>query len=155
LPIAGHTIAGVVVLRSRLWNGVVAVIALLPLVCCVPTALMIARPPGLSFTLAAASVGLCVAGALRALSLGVEATPDGLVVREAFYTRRLAWAELSGASLEKHSADRGVTTYLPVLRLRTGSAKPQVRVHSLSGYRAEPVRQRVDTLNELISGRRR
>lgn len=143
-----------VVLRSRLWNGVVAVIALLPLVCCVPTALMIPQP-GLSFTLAAASAGLCAAGALRALSLGVEATPDGLVIREALYTRRLAWSELSGASLEKYSAYRGVTTYLPVLRLRTASAKPQIRVHSLSGYRAEPVRQRVDTLNELISGRRR
>jgi hypothetical protein len=90
---------------------------------------------------------------IRALNLGVIAGRDGLTVREAFYTRRLAWSELTGATVNKMIGYRfNIITYVPVLHLRN---QHTIKVHALGGYRGDIAHHRVELLNELISGRRR
>jgi hypothetical protein len=132
------------VLRSRLWNVLVAGSLLIPAAC--------AAGSGNATVFTVVTIA-CALGMVRAFNLGVVAGRDGLVVREPFYTKRLGWSDLIGATVMKFTGYRlDFITYVPVLHLR---GEQTMRLHSLGGYHAETVRRRVETLNELISGRRR
>jgi len=140
-------------LRSPLWNTVAAVMLVAGAGGCVAVA-MGAVPGSIRVLLVALALTLLV-GAGRALTLGVFATPDGLVVRELFRTLRLPWSAVRGVRLTRSRPQTfgapSVSTPMPELGyVDARGCRRTVRVTSLGARRTAAAQHNVDELRELI-----
>jgi Bacterial PH domain len=144
------------VLRSWLWNVVSA--GVLPLLAGGCVAFDLGSPPVAVRALAGGVALALVACAGRVLTVGVRATPDGLVVRELFSTKTLPWAAIRGAKLVTHRPQTfgspSVSTSMPELRyVDVYGNRRRVRITALGARRIAAARRNVDALNELIRTR--
>jgi len=144
------------VLRSRGWNAVAAGIFIAMAVSCA----------GVSLAVDASSVNrmLCfvvgglplVVGAARVWTAGVLVTPEGLVVRELLYTKKLPWAVLRRARVAPRGRNRrsAINNLIIDYAVDGDDDLPelvrQLTVTVLGAYRRAVVLQRADELNELI-----
>jgi Bacterial PH domain len=147
------------VIRSRAWNALGAGILVAIAASCAGI-MVVVDAPTVNRTLCFAVSGLPLAvGAARAWTAGVIVAPDGLVVRELFYTKRLPWAVVRGARV----APKGTNPGSPIDSLIIDYAvEPDedneglselvrpLTVTVLGAYRRAVVQQRSDELNELI-----
>jgi hypothetical protein len=96
--------------------------------------------------------------------VGVLVTPDGLVVRELFYTKKLPWAVIRRARVAPKGSNPGspvddlIIDY--VVEPDEGDEdvpkrKQSITVTALGAWRRAVVQQRADELNELIQRYRR
>ncbi len=145
------------VLRSRLWNMVAAGLLLMLAAGCVAFAVGGARPIGVEAVAGAAAVVL-LAGAVRVLTVGVRATPDALIVRELFRTKRLPWSAVRRALLVMHRpktfGSPSVSTPMPELQYVGADGRwNSILVTSLGARRVAVAERNVEALNELIRTR--
>lgn len=139
------------VLRSRGWNAVAAVVLLVVAAVCAGVGI------AGDVLVGTAIVALVfVVGAVRVWTVGVIVTPDGLVVRELFYTKRLPWAVLRRARVVPRLS-RGGTVYNPtidyVVPARGEEEDEDVRsltVTALGAHRKRVAQRWVDELDELM-----
>ena len=98
-------------------------------------------------------------GAARVWTTGVLVRPDGLVVRELFYTKKLPWAVVRRARVAPEGSNPGspvdnlIIDY--VVEPEEGDEdlpklKRSLTVTVLGAWRRAVVQQRADELNELI-----
>jgi hypothetical protein len=147
------------VIRSRGWNAVGAGILVAVAASCAGISVVVDAPSLNRALCFAVSVLPLVVGAARVWTTGVLVTPDGLVVRELFYTKKLPWAVVRRARV----APKGSNPGSPIDNLIIDYAvKPDegdedlpelmrpLTLTVLGGYRRAVVQQRADELNELI-----
>jgi len=140
-------------LRSPLWNAVAAFVLGAGAGGCVAVAM--GSVPGLIRALMVALALILLAGAGRALTLGVLATSDALVVRELFRTLRVPWGSVRGVRLiHRHPETFGapsVSTRMPELRYVDAYGRRRaIRVTALGARRTTAAQRNVDELKELI-----
>jgi hypothetical protein len=147
------------VIRSRGWNAVSAGILVVVAASCGGILVAVDAPSVNRALCLAVSVLPLVAGAVRVWTTGVLVTPDGLVVRELFYTKKLPWAVLRRARVAPKGSNPGspvdnlIIDY--VVEPEEGDEdlpklKRSLTVTVLGAWRRAVVQQRADELNELI-----
>jgi hypothetical protein len=141
-------------LRSPLWNAVSSVMLAAMAGGCAALA-MVGSVPGLIRVLMVALALSLLVGAGRVLTVGVLATPDTLVVRELFRTRRIPWGAVRGVHLVRSSPQTfgapSVSTPMPELRYVDAHGRRRtIRVAALGARRTAAAQQNVDNLKELI-----
>lgn len=141
-------------LRSPLWNAVAAVVLAALAGGCVVMA-MTGSVPGLIRVLMVALALTLLVGAGRALTLGVLATPEALVVRELFRTWRMPWSAVRGVRLVRYYPQTfgapSVSTPMPELSyVDPHGCRRTIRVTALGARRTTAAQRNVDELKELI-----
>lgn len=148
------------VIRSRGWNAVGAGIFVAVAASCAGTLVWVDVPSVNRVLCLAVSVLPLVVGAARVWTTGVLVTPDGLVVRELFSTKKLPWAAVRRAYVEPNrgfSVDNLIIDYAVEPDEGDEDLPELVRpltVTALGAYRRAIVQQRADELNELIQQHR-
>jgi hypothetical protein len=141
-------------LRSPLWNTVSAVMVTVMAGGCVALA-MVGSVPGLIRVLMVALALSLLVGAGRVLTVGVLATPDTLVVRELFRTRRVPWDAVRSVRLVSYYPQTfgapSLSTPMPELRYVDAHGRRRtIRVAALGARRTAAAQRNVDKLRELI-----
>ncbi len=144
------------VLRSWLWNVTAAVVLAFLAAGCVVLTIRASAPEAVQFLLGAIAVVLA-AGAARVSTVGVRATPDALIVRELFRTRKLPWSAVKRARLVTYDPPTfgapSVSTAMPELHYVLDGRRRRVRVTSLGARRVVVAERNVEELNEFIRTR--
>jgi hypothetical protein len=140
------------VLRSWTWNTVSAgFFAVLAAICFAP-AIADSTPIEGKIILGQLSL-VAVIGAGRAMTLGVRATPDALVIREILFTKRLPWSAVRGARLVLRSTNvpQGPPLPMPQINYVDAQAKQRkVTISALGAWSQAEARYNVKALNDLI-----
>jgi hypothetical protein len=143
-------------LRSPMWNAIAAVVLAAFASGCV--ALALGSVPGLIRVVMVALALALLVGAGRALTLGVRATPDALVVRELFRTLTLPWGAVRGVRLVSHRPQTfgapAMSTPMPELHYVDGNGrKRRILVSALGARRTAAAQRNADALKELVRSR--